>query len=356
MTQPVQPGNLFPMILAFIEAERPFAVVTVLRADGSTPVPAGAKAIVEPDGTIHGTVGGGAAEAKARQRAIESIRTGRPTVFDCDLRGPGTQEASPICGGVMRLLVDPTAAASAAEYRRAVEALARRDRGVWLTAGYEERRRGVQSRYLPETDVPQHEGLPDAAMIAEALAEEEPLLMVASEKQAGEVLIEPLLPRPVLLIVGGGHVGQAVAAQADLIGFDLVVVEDRPEFADPQRFPPGTATHCGAVPEELAAFPITSDTFIVIVTRGHQQDAVALRACIRRSPAYLGMIGSRRKIPLVRQLFLESGWATAEEFERVYAPIGLDLGAVTVPEIAASIIAQIIAVRRQGRAPRIQPV
>ena len=90
----------------------------------------------------------------------------------------------------------------------------------------------------------------------------------------------------------------------------------------------------------------------MIVTRGHQQDAAALRACIRRPAAYIGMIGSRRKVPLVRRQFLDSGWATAEEFDRVYAPIGLDIGAVTVPEIAASIMAQIIAVRRKGAVPR----
>jgi len=92
---------------------------------------------------------------------------------------------------------------------------------------------------------------------------------------------------------------------------------------------------------------------VVIVTRGHQQDAEALAACLRRPAAYIGMIGSRRKVSLLRREFLANGWAKPEEFDRVYAPIGLDLGAATVPEIAASIVAQLIAVRRRGAASRI---
>jgi xanthine dehydrogenase accessory factor len=91
------------------------------------------------------------------------------------------------------------------------------------------------------------------------------------------------------------------------------------------------------------------DTFIVLVTRGHQQDSEALRACIGQPAGYIGMIGSLRKVALLRQQFLEQGWATAKEFDRVFAPVGLDIGAVTVPEIATSVLAQIVSVRRRGR-------
>ena len=109
----------------------------------------------------------------------------------------------------------------------------------------------------------------------------------------------------------------------------------------------------GPPDEEVAGFPFGADTYVVIVTRGHQHDAEALAACLRRPAAYVGMIGSRRKVALMRQDFVRSGRATAEELGRVYAPIGLDVGAVTVPEIATSIVAQLIAVRRKGSAPRM---
>jgi xanthine dehydrogenase accessory factor len=110
---------------------------------------------------------------------------------------------------------------------------------------------------------------------------------------------------------------------------------------------------CGEIAAELAGIPLANDSYVVIATRGHRHDAAALAACIRTPAAYVGMIGSRRKVAMMRHDFIQSGSATAEEFDRVYAPIGLEIGAETVPEIATSITAQLIAVRRKGSSPRI---
>jgi len=104
----------------------------------------------------------------------------------------------------------------------------------------------------------------------------------------------------------------------------------------------------GDIPKLITAQPIAADTYIVIVTRGHKLDAESLEACIHTPATYIGMIGSKRKVALIRKNFIESGVASEEEFDRVHAPIGLDIGAVTVPEIAAIITAQLIAVRRKG--------
>jgi xanthine dehydrogenase accessory factor len=355
MTHPTPPAALPPTILRLIESNRRFALATVLRTDGSTPVPAGAKAVIEADGSIHGTVGGGAVEAEAQQRAIEATQTGHPVLLEFDLHGPGPPEPSPICGGSMRLLVDPTAASRRIDYRHLADSLAQRARGLWITTLRSHPDLQVQARFLPESDLNREVGFPRPEVLATCLTTETPALVTSPQTPATEVFVDPILPRPVLLVAGGGHVGQAVAAQASLLGFEIVVIEDRPEFADPRRFPPGTKTQCGAVAHEVATAPVGPDTFVVIVTRGHQQDAAALRACIHRPAAYIGMIGSRRKIPLLRRQFLESGWATPEEFERVHAPIGLEIGAVTVAEIATSILAQIIAVRRKGAAPHSPP-
>jgi xanthine dehydrogenase accessory factor len=126
------------------------------------------------------------------------------------------------------------------------------------------------------------------------------------------------------------------------------------EFTAAGLFSEGATTCCGQVDEEIGRLTIGDDTYIVIVTRGHQHDAEALAACLKKPAAYIGMIGSRRKVEMMRKEFVNSGLATAAEFDRVYAPIGLDIGSVTVPEIAASIVAQLIAVRRKGAAPKIQ--
>jgi len=349
-------SDIHQAIVSLADRGERFAVALVLEAEGSTPVGVGAKAVVEASGAIHGTVGGGSVEAEAQRRALEAIATGRPVVFDFALHGAAVGDPSPICGGRMRLLVNPTAARHRAAYVAAAAAGQRRERGVLLTRINESEECVVAVEFLREDAIPAEADFPGTEAIRSVLRSEEPELFAQEPVEGSqrlEVLVEPLIPRPVLLIVGGGHVGQAVAVQGDLAGFEIVVVDDRPEFTKPELFPAGAATRCGRVGEEVARFPFAADTYVVIVTRGHQHDAEALTACLRRPAAYVGMIGSRRKVALMREDFVKSGRATAAEFDRIYAPIGLDIGATTVPEIAASIVAQLIAVRRTGRAPRM---
>jgi xanthine dehydrogenase accessory factor len=347
-------------IVQLLEAGRPFAVGLVLSAEGSTPREAGVKAALEADGRIHGTLGGGAVEAEAQRRAIEACASGRAVVFEMEFTGAAAGDDEPICGGRMRLLVDPTASKDLAAYQQAAAAAEARTRGVLLAAVHTDGETEVLWRTEADLSAsPLPDGFPDVQALRECLAAEQARLFRTGEGQPGclwEVLVEPIVPGPLLRIAGGGHVGQALAVQAALLGFDVTVLDDRPEFTDPALFPDpassagGVRTRCCDVGQELAAQPLGPDTYVVIVTRGHKHDAAALRACVRKPLAYLGMIGSRRKVALLRQSFVESGWATEAEFDRVFAPIGLDIGAETVPEIATSIAAQLVAVRRRGAA------
>ncbi len=150
-----------------------------------------------------------------------------------------------------------------------------------------------------------------------------------------------------LLIVGGGHIGKALAAIGSLCGFVVEVVDDRPEYANAGRFPEARRVTCGRFEEVLADYPIDDATYVVCVTRGHRHDEISLRQVIRKPAAYIGMIGSRRRVGAVLQHLLEEG-APAEAVARVHTPIGLDIGAETPEEIAVSIMAEIIQVRRGG--------
>jgi xanthine dehydrogenase accessory factor len=355
--------EILPQVVELIDAGRRFALATVLRAEGSTPQKVGAKAIIEADGKIWGTLGGGMVEAETQRRGVEACRSHHPLVFDFKLddayappaSGSPASESSagPICGGTMRILIDPTVAKDRAVYARAADALRQRQRGVLLTRIRLQTQPEVQVEWFPQEAVPPDPSFPGAEAVRSCLERESARLFVESSRESSEsteVLVEPLIPKPLLLIAGGGHIGQALARQATLIGFEVTVVDDRPEFTAPALFPESVSTRRGDVSQEVAAFPLGEDTYVVIVTRGHEQDAVALAACIHSPAAYVGMIGSRRKVALLRQHFLQSGLATAEEFDRVFAPIGLDIGAVTVPEIATSIAAELIAVRRRQAA------
>jgi len=131
-----------------------------------------------------------------------------------------------------------------------------------------------------------------------------------------------------------------------LVGFDIAIIEDRKDYANPALFPEGAVIHCGDICQRISQFPVASDTYIVIVARGHKHDAEALEVCMHRHAAYVGMIGSKRKVALMRKSFIETDISTEAEFDQIFTPIGLDIGAVTVPEIAVSIVAEMIAIRR----------
>jgi xanthine dehydrogenase accessory factor len=346
-----RPTDICQKIVEFIDSGEVFAVALVLKAEGSTPRKAGVRAIIEQTGKIHGTLGGGLVEAEAQRRAVEACRSKQPVVFDMELYGANRAADVPICGGSMRIVIDPMAAEDRPSYAGMAEAVRNRQRGVMLTTVRTATQTEVRSQWFLQEAIPSDTAFPGAEKIGSCLTCETPQLFVKSDGGASptlQVFVEPVIPKPLLLIAGGGHIGQALALQASLVGFDITIIDDRAEFTDPALYPEGTTRRCGDIPEQIAVGPIASDTYIVIVTRGHKLDAEVLEACIHAPVAYVGMIGSRRKVALMRQNFTESGIATAEQFDRVFTPVGLDIGAVTVPEIAASITAELIAVRRQG--------
>ena len=176
-----------------------------------------------------------------------------------------------------------------------------------------------------------------------------------------EVMIEVAERPATLLIVGGGHIGQSLAGIASQVGFSVAVLDDREAFANAERFPAADRVICGDFAEELRRFPIDAHTYIVLVSRGHKQDELSLREVATSEAAYVGMIGSRRRVGAVLTHLTREG-LPQEALGRVHTPIGLDIGAETPEEIAVSIIAQIISVRRGGsgaamselRRPKIQ--
>jgi xanthine dehydrogenase accessory factor len=160
-----------------------------------------------------------------------------------------------------------------------------------------------------------------------------------------DYFLDPLFPQEKLLILGGGHVGRALAAIAPGLGFLVTVADERPEFVEPGRFPAGVATRSGSFTEAVAAFPFDPSTYVVIVTRGHLCDLECLRAVLPRTYRYAGFIGSRRKVRLHIDKVLSEGFDPAK-VEALCAPIGLDFGAETPAELAVAIAGELIAVRR----------
>lgn len=161
-----------------------------------------------------------------------------------------------------------------------------------------------------------------------------------------EIFIEPILPQPVVYLFGGGHVSMSIATTASAAGFAVSIVDDREAFANSQRFPMAQEVFT-SYENAFAKIQPNASSYLVIVTRGHKEDMRVLAWAVRTSARYIGMIGSKRKVLSVYKALEQEGYRS-EEFERVYAPMGVEIGALSPEEIAVSIVAELIAVRRNA--------
>jgi len=164
---------------------------------------------------------------------------------------------------------------------------------------------------------------------------------------ATAIYVEIVEAKPVFLVVGAGHIGRSLAKLADFLDFHVAILDDRDDFASEERVPEADQVICEDFEEALRKFPIDSKTYITLVTRGHKQDELSLRTCLGRGAAYLGMIGSRRRTRAVLEHLAAEGFDPAE-LAKVRTPIGLNIGAETPEEIAISIMAEVIMMRRGG--------
>ncbi|MDP6113392.1 MAG: XdhC family protein, partial [Planctomycetota bacterium] len=291
--------DLYDQIIELSQAGLKCALCTLVSTRGSTPQEAGAKLLVFPDGKTAGTIGGGCVEAEVRRRALQALDSGSPQVMDFVLDHDFGWDDGLICGGRMDVFVDVLDEQSAAifqELRNRVEAKS----PVVLGSFIKGENAGAKFLYAAEeNELIGLEGGESSEDIRKAArssrtANETSLLPVAESED--QVFLEPHLPKPTLLIAGAGHVGQALAHQGQLLDFEVVVVDDRETFANPNVLPDADKIIVDDIPRGLKEFPVDEDTYIVIVTRGHLHDQDALFSVIDRPAAYKGLIGSRRKI------------------------------------------------------------
>ena len=160
-----------------------------------------------------------------------------------------------------------------------------------------------------------------------------------------EVYVEPILPDPTLFIFGAGHVGRCVAEIARSIGFDIAIVDDRIKYANRERFPYANALYAAPWDDVFVKLPINASSYLLIATRGHQYDLACLRFAVRSPAKYIGLLGSRRKTKILFDT-LEKEGIERTHFQRVHAPVGLEIGSESPEEIAVSIAAELVAIRK----------
>ncbi|SDG76380.1 XdhC family protein [Propionivibrio dicarboxylicus] len=331
---------------AITDSRQRITLATIIDVKGSSPRHAGTKMLVGYDGTRTGTIGGGKSEARTLDACRQSRESGRSLLLETKMLGDGTASTEMICGGTHRVLIE--AAVDPEPYR---QALALHGQGKRLV--FVKRLVGTPNETLDavETSLIDAEGgilcgpagSIDLERVARALQSGAP-----SFDTVNGLYYEPLLPEEKLLLLGSGHVGQAVARTAASAGFRVTVIDDRPEIIDAARFDATIRTVVAPYEQAIAEFAFDAATYVVIVTRGHHLDLQCLRAILTRDYRYAGIMGSRRKTRILIEQAITDGF-DPEKIDALCTPIGLDIGAESPEELAIAIVAEMIAFRRNAR-------
>jgi len=332
-------------------------LATVVRTKGSTPQKAGAKLLVRKDGSGVGTLGGGCVEGDIWFAAKEILRRrGGPEFRDYLLNEDIAARDGLVCGGTMYFFIEPLWEPH--EFlpfgEEMVEAYASGKPVSVATIVRTESSRGkIGAKILLREDGSTYGSLGDSELDGLALEAARRVADLGTNEHimthyGVEVFVEGFTTPPTVVLMGGGHVAKATYALARMLGYRVYVVDDRPQFANKERFPEAEDTI--VVPDYtrgLDQIPINANTFIVVATRGHWFDDLALEAAVRTPAKYVGLLGSKRKTILIYQRLAQLG-VPPERLKGVHAPIGLDIGALTPDELAVSIMSEIIMFRHGG--------
>jgi xanthine dehydrogenase accessory factor len=357
---------MYGQVKQCLEEGETLAIATIVSTLGSTPREVGAQMVITISGEILGTVGGGCGEAEVRREAVNVIRTRKPALVKVELMDDIESNSPAVCGGILNVFVDPWWNDPAAVGKHLAEEIMKvqEDGAAAVIATV------VNAGNCPDTASGEKCFVRDGAvkvcnirngeLLKAILLEAENRLRREECRQVAltlpgtdckaEVFFEVLTAMRKAIIVGAGHLAIPLVKFAKILGFHITVIDDRVLYANRERFPDVEEVLVGDMAETLRGIEITPQTYIVLITRGHQYDEPCLREVIHSPAKYIGMIGSKRRIKACFIRFRDEEGIPEELLKRVYAPIGLDIRAESPEEIALAIIAEMVKIRRGGTA------
>jgi len=330
-------------------------LATVVRTSGSTPQKPGSSALFGEEGLLAGTVGGGMLEGEVQRMAANILITQSSDLVYFNLDSNQEEEGA-ICGGEAYVLLDANPARHIKALAGMEDSLIQRKQGFLLSMVNKNLgpdrsidrywiKGDADEEIAPELNSLVKDAIPGHLNQAVRYGFAEVALHSAGDGPTEMAYLEHMKPMPSLVIAGAGHLGRALAHLGALLEFEVTAVDDREEFANSVNIPDANHLVVEEVGTAMDGMEKGPDTYIVIVTRGHQHDAEALKPCIGSNAAYVGMIGSSHKVAVMKKQFLENHWATPDQWSAIHTPIGIAIGSKTVEEIAISIAAQLVEVR-----------
>jgi xanthine dehydrogenase accessory factor len=335
--------SIFNKICEFLESNQQGMLATIVWTSGSTPAPAQSKMLLDANGNrIAGTIGGGCVEDAIMRRCAVLEDKQHAVIMDFELNDDEA-ESGLICGGTLKILLEPINQSHLGIYKSIAT---RYNTGLESVLVTQLNPDGKITKSLLDGSFGILSGdLENISIIPKTIFKKyEPVL----QNIGGSIYItEPIEGKLPLYIFGGGHVGKAIAKFSSLVGFNVTVVDDRIEFANKNTQPDADEVICVPFRNILENLELSNSAFVVIVTRGHRYDELVLEQVIHLKPKYIGMIGSKRKVLVAFQHLIQKG-VHEGSLKQVFAPVGLDLGSISVEEIAVSIVAEMIKVKRKG--------
>lgn len=320
-------------------------LASIIKSSGSTPRSSGSKMVVRRDGSIDGTIGGGLVEALVQKEAAELFNAAKNTVTikDFDLSNELAANADMICGGHVSVMLEHLPVDE-----KTTEAF------IALDAAMRKGRNAVMFTVCEDGIILEREAVrPCCQLPAMQLVEEaEATMLLEKAFKSGipvienhgkmQLIAEAIIPQPDLYIFGAGHVSRPTAELASEVNFRTVVLDDRADFANKERFPKADELHVlDSFENCFAGLEVNDNSYIIIVTRGHLHDKTVLGHALKTPARYVGMIGSKKKRDAIYDALKGEG-ILQTEIDRCHCPIGLSIGAQTPEEIAVSIIAELI--------------
>ena len=349
--------DVFHEAVNLLQKEEQLVMATVIRTKGSTPQKPGAKLLVRSDGSGVGTLGGGCVEGDIWYAASQLMRRGGDAQYrEYELNEDLAAQDGLVCGGTMFFLIDPVYQPDQyLDYAKEIDAAYEGGPSVALASLIKSapgKNLPVGAKLFIREDGSTHGSLGDSDLDRDAVKRAHGLMAMGRNEYAiaedgAEYFIEAYTTPPQLVICGGGHVSFALAAHAKPLGFRLFITDDREEFANPERFPNADIIVAKKPEDALDELPINPNTFIVVATRGHRFDNVALAAAAATPARYVGLMGSKRKTILIYEDLVRMG-LDEQRLRDIRSPIGLDMRARTPEEIAVSIMGEILMFRLGG--------
>ena len=349
--------DVFHEAVNLLQKEEQLVMATVIRTKGSTPQKPGAKLLVRSDGSGVGTLGGGCVEGDIWYAASQLMRRGGDAQYrEYELNEDLAAQDGLVCGGTMFFLIDPVYRPDQyLDFAKEIDDAYEGGPSVALASLIKSapgKNLPIGAKLFIREDGSTEGSLGDPELDTNAVKRAHGLMAMGRNEYAiaedgTEYFIEAYTTPPQLVICGGGHVSFALAAHARPLGFRLFITDDREEFANPERFPNADMIVSKKPEEALDELPINANTFIVVATRGHRFDNVALAAAAATPARYVGLMGSKRKTILIYEDLVRMG-IDEERLRNIRSPIGLDIRARTPEEIAVSIMGEILMYRLGG--------